>query len=142
MYRTLHLIVCSLVVACAGCGPSISDPTPSGLAMDAPWHNTEEIGSVSSLLGPTIKISSTKGMLFTILETTANHFKVTISVEPSFLLDKPITVELEGDNAEKVLNALAKASRLELTKLADDKWQLVYPSLRDGKVETVKQSDY
>ena len=122
---------------------SDSEPsTPSGVVLGAPWHDTEGVGSVSSLLGSPLKITSSKGNLFTILETVANHYSVTITVEPAFLLDKPITVDLEGDSAENVLNELAKKAGFEITKLADNKWQFVYASLRDGKAETVKQSDY
>ena len=145
MCRVLSLIACLFIVASSGCGSNADAPdsaASTNVPLEAPWEDTEAIGSITSELGPTLKISSTKGTLFSILETVANHFSATISVEPSFLLDRPITVELEGDSAEVVLNALAKASRLELSKTADGQWQLVYPTLRDGKNETVKPSEY
>ena len=142
MIRVSRLLVCLLIFAIGGCKPAIDDSTSGGVVLGAPWNDTDSVGAVSSLLGPTLKISSTKGTLFSILETVANHFSVTIAVDPSFLLDRTLTVELEGDSAETVLASLAKQASLELSRLADDKWQLVHPSLRDGKIETVKQSDY
>lgn len=145
MFQKIFFAACLLTVTVAGCDANEYDSavsTSNEVALGSPWENVDAIGEVSSQLGPTLRISSTKGTLFSILETVANHYSVAISVEPSHLLDRPITVELEGENAESVLNVLAKQSGLELSKLSDNKWQLAYPSLRDGKPETVMPSDF
>lgn len=145
MLRTILMAYALLLLTIAGCDSNEDKSavsTPNEVALAAPWENTDAVGAISSQLGPTLKISSAKGTLFSILETVANHYSTTISVEPSHLLDRPISVELEGENAESVLSVLAKQSGLELTKLSDNNWQLVYPSLRDGKSEIVKPSEF
>lgn len=141
MKQLIYLLPLTLLAFFAACSLA-TDSEVEGEPLPAPWDSGDSFGSMTTEYGETFVLDSSKSDFYSIVEDICNHFEISVVVQPVWLLDRGLTIKLEGTEAKEVLGQLAEKSGLELKESDEGGFTLMLPGHDSDASETVTMEDY